>query len=459
MRGSKDDPAAEIPDLVIEPSAGRPAASARVSAAQVTAAQVTVSSPLDLELGGDPTQPSCGGTILTSDIDLFGGAATDDVFELGLELEPLAAPLSGSPGTANARGAASRATAPWPTGTTPGEEELQIAPTEVERLAAFGAAPSFLLATPVYAVRVWRRRRVLQAQTAVAQRSFDELERARDDAVARIAEAVRPLLDGNDRYHTSMLELRTHEGAIADAEADLSASDAELQAQESDLEGRLEEAATRLRTQEQTTAEERGGVDAARGRLGRVEVQQKRLEIERRALLDVARRKLGPEGGALPPEVATPLAQLEAREAALRPGLDQARGELEAAQTRLTATERAAELTRRDLLELRGRRDAAAARRHQAVAERSRSLDEARARRRGTLLELGRAVLAMRGHVPVDEESLESVRVLDARVREAATQLERLRLAPLACDSVAMQRGVWILGLTTAAAVASPFLL
>ncbi|NLE86057.1 MAG: hypothetical protein GX607_06625 [Myxococcales bacterium] len=472
MRGTKDDLATEIPDLVVEPPT-KPAA---------TATATTAPAFLELDLGPRESGPPIfGDTAPLPELDPFGSddaraplafsgdtsfelvdGTIDGAFELGLELEPLACAPPGSAHGATGQiseGAPAASPPPWPTGVTPRDEELPVVPEEIRSLAGFGAPPSFLFATPIYALRVWRRRRALGVRVAEARRALGALEKERDERVMHVAETARARLEGDARHHTLMLELRAHEAAIAEGEAALSSSAAELEERTRELERQLDELAETLRDQGASVDRARDEVRAIEGRLERVEGRHKRIEIERRALLDVARRKLGPAGGALPPEMVGPLAELDAREAALRPELEEARATLEAARARRDAAVSARELTHQRALEVRARRDAFTNRRTQELAGPTRALEEARARRSTALVELGRAVLAQRGHVPVDEALLEPLRVLDAQVRVAAAELQRLRLARAAYDEPAARRGAWILGLGAVAAGLGPFLL
>lgn len=427
----------EVPDLIVEPRA--------------TTAQAP---PV-----------SDAGLWTDSELDLFDEGPSAGVAELdfGLELEPLASGSSvalsaGSPlseavgpassaqprsfaGPAASSPVAPRSDLPWPLGTTPQTDQLAVDLDEVRRLAGFGEPPSSIFAAPPYALRVLLQRRRLRMREREAARELREAEKARDDVLVEVARKCRPELEANDRYGSLAREFAVHEGLVAEQRAALEEADAGLHAAEADIDAQLavvdqerQGARAELEKRERELAE-------LEARLARVTAQAKRLDIERRALLDVARRKLGPEGGELPPEVAGPLGELEARSAALAPELAEREREVTAGKARLREAQSGL-----DLLDAKRRR--VAAQKTMQLAERTRererraeALREAEGAERAALVAVAQAVLAMKGHVAVDEARLEALRQLDARVARAAYAVECVRLALLGYDGSAVRNG------------------
>lgn len=83
----------------------------------------------------------------------------------------------------------------WPDGKTPDRARVLLDPNDVQRCAAYGAAPKGMLTTPVYAARVWLRRRALVASLRAANEELADAESQRDALLTRMLEQLRPELD------------------------------------------------------------------------------------------------------------------------------------------------------------------------------------------------------------------------------------------------------------------------
>lgn len=437
----------EVPDLIVE---HRPAPVAQKSAAGTGTAGMAMPTggSFELDLGATrdvgidaapATAPTLfGGPLLDSEFELFDegpGGATAEV-DFGLDLEP-AAPT----GPVSAAVAAPPSDVPWPVGATPDSDDLAVDLDEARRIAAFGNPPSSFLGTPLYALRVALRLRALRAQEQQAQTALLRAETARDDVLVDLARSSRAQLEANDRYGSLAEEFRAHERLIEEHVAAVEEADAGLHAAETDITAQIE-AVERERSAAQRELQRREGELAElQTQLDRRTAQSKRLDIERRALLDVARRKLGPQGGELPPEVAGPLEQIDARAAVLAPKLNEQRRHVAESKARLLDARHNLDSVDTKLRSLVARKSMTLAERQAERERRARALTDAHADERTALVAVARAILGMKGHVTVGEDSLATQRDLDARVREAAYELEKVRLALRAYDGNAARNG------------------
>lgn len=401
---------------------------------------------LDLGLARDATvdatprtsPPLFGGPLLDSELELFdegpGGAAAE--LDLGFDLEP-AAPT----GPVSAAAPAQQLDVPWPAGTTPDPDELTVDLDEVRRLAAFGNPPSSLLGTPLYALRVALRLRTLRALEQQAKTALLRAEAARDDALVDLARSCRAQLEANDRYGSLAGEFRAHERLIEEHVVALEEAEAGLHAAETDITAQLEAAERERSNARQELQRRESELAELDTHLDRLTAQSKRIDIERRALLDVARRRLGPQGGALPPEVAGPLERLDARAAALAPELEEQRQRVAEGKMRLSEARRNLEPIDAQIRSLIARKSMTLTERQAEREVRARALADARANERKALADVARAVLGMKGHVTVSEGALTTLRELDACARQAAHELEKVRLALRAYDGNAVRHG------------------
>lgn len=99
------------------------------------------------------------------------------------------------PGTERAVPAPVALGAVWPDGKTPDRERLLLDLNEVQRCASYGEAPSSLLVTPFYAVRVWFRRRALVSALGGANEELARAENDRDGQLSDMVNRLRPSLE------------------------------------------------------------------------------------------------------------------------------------------------------------------------------------------------------------------------------------------------------------------------
>jgi hypothetical protein len=185
-------------------------------------------------------------------------------------------------------------------------------------------------------------------------------------------------------------------------------------------------------------------------------VRHKRCFIEIRAIEQQAAQRLGPAGGEMPAELCAKLASLEAQTGAARAELEQARVAYEATRGELEMRNRTRKQLEANLSALTRKKQQAGARYRPELSVRQQGLGEAAAKRLNLLADVGRAVLAARGGVSLDEPMLESLRQADSQVLALIKQSELHLRALDAHDGNQVRSGfTW---LTAAAAGACAYI-
>jgi hypothetical protein len=433
----------EVPDLELDP-APRPAHPTGGSPAAHTAPRSYGAPDLfdedSFEPSGlhiEPNKESGAGKIN------FGSTIAFDApgdFEL-VSTAPPSATDSG-PHSGVTRRASSEEALAWPSGRTPDAEALPVDPLEVSILGDYGSAPSNALLTPVYAYRVFVRRRELSARLAVLNRERDRAEAEREGVLAELGRELRPEAEHVTAFRRFFAPISELEAALSQRGQVLSALNAELGAESAKLDTELPRIAERVSAQQEIETAAARMRDERALSAQRTEAKLKRVQIEIRAVTHVAEQKLGPQGGQVPELEAAQLATLRQRAEAIQPELARAKDEL-------TLAERALERARSELDALR-QTERQTVRAKRALAERyekelqagSAGLSESETEQRKALAELGRAALAARGTVPIAATWLARVREVSERADKLSFQAETQRRAVRGYDHQRVTQGV-----------------
>ncbi|MEO8901427.1 MAG: hypothetical protein ABI488_06900 [Polyangiaceae bacterium] len=366
----------------------------------------------------------------------------------GFELEPSGPPIAHDsvPHSGLTRRAdpdsTAQASAGWPTGRAPDAEALIIDPLEIAILADYGSAPHSAHLTPAYAYRVFARQRELKQQLASLYAERDRAELEREATLAELARTVRAAaqqIDAFRRFFTPLVELEQVASQRGQA---LSSVNAELGAHSAHFDAELTQIAEQIMAQ-QAVEQEAARILSEREQLAqRAGAKLQRVRIEIRAVTHVAEQKLGAQGGQVPEPEASQLVSLRQRAETIQPEVtlalaerDQAKLGLGQARSRLTALRQAERVAGR-------KKQAVGERYHKELHARSAGLDESETQKRAALAELGRAVLASRGGVPVEGSWLARVRVSSERADRLILKCEALRRALDAYDRTRVTQGV-----------------
>jgi hypothetical protein len=444
----------EIPDLdlppprasqsslkaVTQPESGRLPSSgtARSSAARFAedAEAALSSASLALELEGPIS--AAGATVAR-------GFSQEAEFENdGFELDSVKAPplpgLSVAPeGRAN-----------WPMGVTAPREQLQLDPIEIRILANYGAPPSVGPLNAVYAARVTLRKQALKTALRAIERELLLAEAARDAELAELAHSKLPEIQNSETFRRVLSPLSELESLANDRGRALSAANAEQAAELGRFDAELSGVQRDLEAQRAAGTELTSLLEAREQTLRRVDARYKRLFIDMRAIEQQAAQRVGPAGGEMPADLHAQLLPLKAQADALKPELDGARTAVEGTRAELEARNRAGKELEQRAREIERKKAQLGDRYQRQLSEREQGLDEAVTKRKNLLADVGRAVLASRGGVNVDERTLENLRRADSKVFELVKKSELHVVALDSCDNAKVKSGlVWIVATIT----------
>jgi chromosome segregation ATPase len=259
---------------------------------------------------------------------------------------------------------------------------------EVERVAGYGPVPALPWETPVYAYRVWERRRVLRGLLVHARATAAERARAVDDALVATLDSLRPVL-------------------LASPES------APLLEPSAAAQARREERLRAITQLEDEASRELSEIDQEQEQ-AKLEIQHHRNEKDALALEAARLYEAARQGGGSEP-------------------LDEVRAQM--AKHEASATGAISELAA-----LRGRRRAREEGLQSTLAAHHADLDKIEAERRALLLEAGRAFVA--GQRSLDEAGLGPVQAAGEQHRLALRQIATLEAALGGYDRARIREGV-----------------
>lgn len=340
----------------------------------------------------------------------------------------------------------------WPTGTTPDVAALVIDSVEVRLAADYGPAPKHALASPLYAVRVARRRGELEANTKQLAAALSDAEKKRDDILVATALQLRGkvlLVEGGDDLFAPVVEI---ERLALERRSSLAGTNAEYDRRARELEESME--AIRREAAQRKLDVDRAAQALAKQRetLERVMAKKKRLYIEIRGIMDAAEKA----GGDFSASQSARIAELEAAVAAHNPDVERCERDVGTAETALAAAEADGKQVERRHVEAERRRSALDQEFQKQIGVRAEGVNESERARVQALSDVMRKILAARGDiVDVPRESLDGIAKVDEAVHTRALELEKLVRALDAFDYDAYARGRLLIGVAIALVVAA----
>lgn len=325
-------------------------------------------------------------------------------------------------------------TAPWPLGYT--NQQKLVLPTQasIAERAGYGSTSAPFYLAPAYTWRVWNQRRTLALEIVTEERELATRESERDRLLVELALSLKGALEKQDRFRGMLAELAAATQAVEGHERSLASTNAaigrELEAHDGEL-ARLE---TTRSAHAQVVAARTGERDAKATLHQRANAKVKRVQIEIRNATDKGRALVGPQGGALPPELARQLSELSSAEAALVRELAPHTEALAAANAALQAAEQPLAETERALDAIRRQKQQLVQSTRQKVESESSRVKGAAATHTDVAKRIGLAVLDLKGSIPVDRAVLNRIQAADDRVDAALLQVEKSRLALDAYD-------------------------
>lgn len=344
---------------------------------------------------------------------------------------PVSERISYAPGAAGA----------WPTGRAPDLTRIKIDPVQAAILADYGEVPEAVQLSPGYAYRVFRRQRELKRQLLLISAECERAEFDREATLAELARAVRTEAERVPHFRALLLSVAELEQLAVQRELALASVDAELNAQSQRLDLERSQLTAQISVEEQLEPGALRHKEERESSAKRADAAHKRVQIELRAVMQVAAQKRRSEGEAPPNPDSERLVRLEQRAEALEPEVVHAAADLEQAQHALGQIR-----TRIDGLRQNERR---IVHKQQELAERYHKLharalgpSEQETRMRRALAALGSAVLSAAGSVDVPEPWLMRVRAVSDREAELSVRRELQRSAIDSYDRVRVKQGV-----------------
>ncbi|HET9929460.1 MAG TPA: hypothetical protein VFQ35_02180 [Polyangiaceae bacterium] len=415
MKGRKSEPGFEIPDLDLPPP--KPSASqARLAAVRFSESGERQRAPMVTGLSELPAGPPLD-LDLNSPISSVRGSeipAHEVTGRAGFQLDSMLPEVAGITVAPEGR-------ANWPSGVTEERALLEFDPKQVEALARYGSPSSLGVLNVLYALRVFAQRRRLRRELLQCEAELARVESARDDLLARLAEQKREALSGNPGFQRFVHEVAEMD-AQGSARAQLQNAAAQEQAAELNrLDAELSTVLPELRSAESALGE-LSAVQAEREQtLLRLEARHKRGFIELRAM---EQRGAGVEEAE----------HVRAQQQALVPQLEAAKAAYEATLGELAVRAKHQREVRYRVNEIERKKRDLRARFQQRLDSKKKEFGAVEKRQHRALADLGRAVLAARGGIPLEPALLGPLRDADAAVSRALAESEMRVRALDACD-------------------------
>ena len=344
----------------------------------------------------------------------------------------------------------------WPTGRSPDRASLAITDSEVRLGAGYPPVPTNPLLAPRYAWQVTVRRRSLRENLARLDRELVAAEQRRDELLAGMVNAIRPALEKEPRVAELLAAARQLGDVTGERGQALRTLNEQYQGALAEKEARRSHQQSALGEGQALQRERAAELLAADENYRRAEARHKRLQIEIRSAIDVARQKAQAAG--LPPGTAQPehvaqVLDLQQKASALEPELLTLKAARDQAQTADLAAQQAVAAVERELQRLSLEQRSLDRQYGQQIDQRAAGLGQAEGELRSTLAEAGRVVLAMRGGIAVDPALLPAIATADAELLQLTRESELLLRALDACDLAAVQRGYTVAALVVGGAL------
>lgn len=415
-------PEFEVPDLDVEASV-RPAPIRRQSGGRVSRKvepdplgegldlEAHAATSLELATGGELSAPAPGAATM----DQYFGGAFDGTASSDLEID--------DGGALPLEPVAAFDDTPWPSGLTPARLDLAIDPARVEAAAGYGP-PGPLLLAPLYSYRVFTRRRVIRQQLTECERALDQAENERADLLRQMVQSRRAEIEKNERFARLIEPLTGLETQAKERQQAMTRVHGELSSKVAVFDSKLKELEGERQARQQVASERRAEHAVAEEHFGRAHAKHKRVQIEIRNLEAKVREVVGPEGGVVPPELARKLRPLQEQLRALEPNVTSAEAALHAASARLAEADASVAEATRTMSAVDKDKRTLISKFETKIAATSASLRDAESQERDAFLAIARAVLDLRGAIPVDSDTRKQIAAADRLVETRLVEHE-----------------------------------
>lgn len=434
-RDELPEPRFEIPDL------GTPAEDPRAPSAPHAERRQESEPALELDLAPSASLPQkeslSDPASLGTAADLFGSIAAfddvldDDRLQAGIPLDLADAPRVPIP-------AARPPDRPWPTGQTPGREDLHLDPEAIFKIVSWGGAPETWLECPTYAWQVYRGLRELRVELGRAEQELAAAEAKRDARLGALA-VERAADVAKDPSYASLREsLDRAERVQAEATSRYHSELSARSESASQAEAAMDATRTTLAEREQEVESAQRNVEQAELKARRERARLQRLHIEIRAIDQAAVKEYTAQARQN---------RLAEEAAAVEPLVTATEQRLEERRHQLSIAEEERRRTRLALRQIEDRARAASRAHHPSRGAPPSPLEVAEAAVRQAQADIGRALLASRGRIALPDQIRDELIGLDKSVELLSTRCALLRAAQTSYDRAAARRGVQLVAL------------
>jgi len=330
----------------------------------------------------------------------------------------------------------------WPTGRALDATQLKLEPREISVLADYGDPPASVPLTLAYAYRVFTRQRELKHQLIPIAAECERAQAEREAMLAEFSRALRPIIEPLAEFRRFLAPLIELESRAAERGQALTAIHAQLGAESDQIDAELAQIASQIAAEQQAEREAERRSEEREADAQRTNAKCKRVQIEMRAVTQLAEQKPGPVGEHLPASEAARLASLQQRVDAMQPEITEARAALEQAKQTLAQVQARLDALRQSERRLGRKKQALGGAYQKELATRSQGVSETEVEQRAALAELARAVLAARGTIDVPEGWLERLRKVCDHADQLIVRAEMQRRAIIAYDVPRARQGV-----------------
>jgi hypothetical protein len=327
---------------------------------------------------------------------------------------------------------------PWPVARTPVGDELSVSRQEIEEYAAFGPKPKHVFQTPLYAFRVRSALNDLRQRRMVAERELLEAEGSRDEQLAALGEAKRAELQNTERFALLYSAIDRHDELIGHKRQVLESADVEGAEALRNVQAQIEAGLITRAEREKIRDEKRAIFSEAEVSLRRQQAALQRIQIEWR---NIEQRVSRLAGEAIPPELDEKLEVLEQQRQEAEKTLLHSQDQLKQAKKILEEAENEVRLAVAAVQRCEGQKEGILLAYEGDIADYARAVDEAIFHKRQDMAQAGRAIVELRGEVPVEAGVRQMLLEADAAVQRAARQAEIARLAILSMDHQSYRTG------------------
>jgi chromosome segregation ATPase len=250
--------------------------------------------------------------------------------------------------------------------------------------------------------------------------------------------------------------VRHIEGLSAERSQALAQTNAEYSAQLSTITAELhviEQKIAERRSVEQQHATRLGERERAHAR---TEARLKRLQIEMRAVMELAQRVVGPKGGQMPAEHQAKYVVLQEEAERLKPQLDAGAAELKTLQSELRSVQNQVRHLAESARQVQAKQTALDAQFTKQLDARNQGITEAEREKLHLLATIGRQVVTRAQSLNVYRDRVVAIATLEKQALLSATETEKYLRALDEFDRATVQRGYVVCG---AAALIIVFLL